>query len=174
MKREELVALGLTEEQVAEVMKQHGLDIQAEQAKLTPVQQALDKANSSLKAFEGVDVDALKKEIDDLKNEKATYLFDSKIKDAITAAGGRSVKAISALLDIDTLKALTEGQDDAINKAVEDAKTANGWAFTTEGKPSKEEPIVTVKTGDEHGSSGDSGLDGVLSAFQAKNPKLKF
>lgn len=173
MKRDELKELGLTDEQIDAVMRVHGQEIQAEQAKTAEALQRTTDAENKLKAFDGVDIDALNKEIDELKAEKASYLFNGKIKDAIQTAGGRSVKAISALLDIDALKALTEGQDEAIAKAVADAKEQNSWAFTTaETKP--EATPVTVKTGDEHGEGGTGDeISNVEKLFLAQNPGLK-
>lgn len=173
MKREDLKTLGLTDEQVDAVMRAHGQEIQAEQAKTAEEVKRATDAETKLKAFDGIDVADLNKQIADLKNEKATYLFNSKVKDAIQTAGGRSVKAISALLDIDALKGLKEGQDEAIAKAVADAKEQNSWAFTTaETKP--EATPVTVKTGDEHGEGGTGDeISNVEKLFLAQNPGLK-
>lgn len=173
MKRDDLKTLGLTDEQIDAVMRVHGQEIQAEQAKTAEETKRATDAETKLKAFDGVDIDALNKEIDTLKAEKADYLFTGKVKDAIQTAGGRSVKAISALLDIDALKALTEGQDEAITKAVADAKEQNSWAFTTaETKP--EATPVTVKTGDEHGEGGTGDeISNVEKLFLAQNPGLK-
>lgn len=172
MKREDLKSLGLDDTQIDAVMKQHGADIQAEQAKTTDATNKLNEANEALKKFEGVDIEKLNKTIADLEAEKANYLFDGKIKDAIQAAGGRSVKAISALLDLDALRGTKEGQTEAIAKAVEDAKQQNAWAFkTAETKP---ETITTVDTGDEHGEGGNgSEISEVERLFLAQNPGLK-
>lgn len=173
MKRDELKTLGLTDEQIDAVMKQHGQEIQTEQARATNIQNQLAEVQTKLKDYEGVDIQALNKTIDDLKKERADYLFTGKVKDAITQAGGRSVKAISALLDIDALKGLKEGQDEAIAKAVADAKTANSWAFATTEETPAPAP-VTVKTGDEHGEGGTGDeISNVEKLFLAQNPGLK-
>lgn len=172
MKRDDLKTLGLTDEQIDAVMRAHGQEIQAEQAKTAEETKRATDAETKLKQYDGVDIDALNKEIDELKAEKASYLFNGKIKDAIQTAGGRSVKAISALLDIDALRALTEGQDEAITKAVADAKEQNSWAFA--GATTPAETRTTVKTGDEHGTAGEaSEVSEVERLFLAQNPGLK-
>ena len=173
MRREDLKALGLDDTQIDAVMKQHGADIQAEQAKINEATTKLNEANEALKKFDGIDVEALNATIKQLQDEKADYLFKGAVKDAITAAGGRSVKAISALLDLDALRGTKEGQTEAIAKAVEDAKAANAWAFkTAETKPEK--TITTVDTGDEHGEGGNgSEVSEVERLFLAQNPGLK-
>lgn len=172
MKREELKELGLNDEQIDAVMRAHGQEIQAEQAKTAEEVKRATDAETKLKAFDGVDVADLNKQIADLKQEKAGYIFNGKIKDAIQGAGGRSVKAISALLDIDALRALTEGQDEAITKAVADAKKQNSWAFTDATTPA--ETRTTVSTGDEHGSGGTGDeISNVERLFLAQNPGLK-
>ena len=172
MKREDLKSLGLDDTQIDAVMKAHGADIQAEQAKTTDATNKLNEANEALKKFDGIDVDALNATIKKLETEKADYIFNGAVKDAITAAGGRSVKAISALLDLDALRGTTDGQTEAIAKAVEDAKQQNAWAFkTAETKP---ETITTVDTGDEHGEGGNGAeVSEVERLFLAQNPGLK-
>lgn len=97
----------------------------------------LEKANETIKAndttisgiqkkldeFKDVDVSALKKQIEDLEKEKGTIEaeyqgkladrdFGDLTKEVITAAHGKNVKAITALLDLDTLKASKNQRED--------------------------------------------------------------
>ena len=67
MKKEDLTALGLTDEQIAEIQRLNGLDIKKEQEKLGKVElerdnykEQLETAQGALKEFEGIDVDNLK------------------------------------------------------------------------------------------------------------------
>lgn len=130
MKREELEKLGLTKEQIDGVCDLNNADVQ-------PLKKELEKANTDLQAaqgkvatteealkkFEGVDAEALKKQIDDLQAdlkkkdedhaaELANRDFDALLKDSITAAKGRNAKAIAALLDMETLKASKNQKED--------------------------------------------------------------
>ena len=166
MKREDLKALGLDDAQIDAVMKQHGRDIQAEQARTADAQ-------TKLAAYDGVDVKALQQQVADLTAKNEAIIFNGKVKDAITAAGGRSVKAISALMDLDALKSTKEGQEDAIKAAVDQIKASDGWAFTgTETQPAAQ-PHTTVATGAEHGTGGSDSMSGVEKAFRALNAGLK-
>lgn len=173
MKREDLKTLGLTDEQVDAVMKQHGADIQAEQARTAEIQTQLTEAQTQLRGYEGVDIEALQKQISDLQTEKSEMVFQGQLKDAITQAGGRSVKAISALMDVAALRDVTEGQAEAIAKAVADVKESNGWAFNTQ-ETAAAGHVTTVATGDEHGTGGEADdISGVERLFMANNPGLK-
>ena len=88
---------------------------------------------TKLDAFKDVDVTELNKTIDGLKAEnvriekeykdkEAQRDFDDLIKDAITGAHGKNAKAITALLDVDTLMQSKNQKEDiaaAIKKLTE-------------------------------------------------------
>ena len=88
MKTEELIALGLTEEQVNKVFAMHGKEINAQKQKVTTVEgerdnykSQLDTANATLKRFEGIDPDKIKGELATYKTqaEEAQKNFDRQI-----------------------------------------------------------------------------------------------
>lgn len=88
MKTEELTALGLNEEQVNKVFAMHGKEINAQKQKTTDAEaqrdnykSQLDAANETLKKFEGIDPENIKKEIETYKTqaENAQKDFDRKI-----------------------------------------------------------------------------------------------
>lgn len=79
MDKKKLEALGLTEEQITAVFAENGKDIKKEQDKLIPIETERDNyktqyetARDGLKAFEGVDIETLKKERDTLSITLAT------------------------------------------------------------------------------------------------------
>lgn len=94
---------------------------------------AMKDLQTKLDAFKDVDVTKLNKTIEDLKAEKARIEndykdkeakrdFDDLIKDAITGAHGKNAKAITALLDVDTLMQSKNQKEDiaaAIKKLTE-------------------------------------------------------
>lgn len=99
----------------------------------------LSIATEQLKAFEGVDVAELQGRIStlntDLGNLKADYEkkiadrdFEDLVKEAVAGAGGRSVKAVMAELDIEALKA-SKNQKEDVQKAVDKCKEINAWMF---------------------------------------------
>lgn len=119
-------------------------DWQRQHDKAQALETDLKDAREKLKAFDGLDADALKKEIEklkgDLEQKDKDYQqkisdrdFSDMLKDAITAAKGRNAKAITALLDVDTLKASKNQKEDidAALKALsekEDSKMLFGEA----------------------------------------------
>ena len=67
------------------------------------------------------------KELDSIK-------FQHTLEQAITGAKGRNIKAIMALLDVDTLKG-SEDQATAIRDALENLKKESGYLFDNAGTP---------------------------------------
>lgn len=100
----------------------------------------LKTATDSLEKFEGIkDPKELQNEITRLTGEmdkqKADYedkiadmQFHSIVDAAISTAGGRSAKAVKAMLDMDTLKA-SKDQTTDINAAIEACKKENSYLF---------------------------------------------
>ena len=122
----------LTPEIIDAIMAENGRDIEAAKkpfADYDSIKEQLQTAKDGLKTFEGVDVAQLQGQIATLNTQLAdkdkewqekldTMAFEGKVKDAITEARGKNVKAISALLDMDALKA-SKNQDVDIKSAVE-------------------------------------------------------
>ena len=119
MKREDVKNKipGITDEQLNWIMQENGSDINREKAAATALQAQLDNANAQLKTaqdglakFDGVDVEGMNAQIAklqaDMKAQAEGFAFDEALNTAIMGAKGRSVKAVRALLDVDTLKAI--------------------------------------------------------------------
>lgn len=148
MKKEDLTALGLSDEQIAGVQKLNGIDIESEKKKLSKVEVErdnykgqLETAQNTLKAFEGVDVTELKGKIETLNNDllKKEKEYQNKLSDmefnslldsAISQTGAKSAKAVKAFIDIETLKS-SKNQSDDIKNALEAIKTENDYLFTS-------------------------------------------
>lgn len=90
MKKEQLQALGLTDEQISKVFELNGKDIKAEQRKTEKAEQERDQykeraesAEETLKGFDGVDVEGLNKQITEWKTkaEQAEKDYQQKIYD---------------------------------------------------------------------------------------------
>lgn len=147
MKREELEALGLDKEQVDKILDMHHEELDPVQRELADAQDKLEVADEKvnthkktidglkedLKKFDGVDVAALNEKIEqlekDVQTKDAEYTqqladrdFNELLKESITAAKGINAKAITALLDVETLKASKNQKEDvaaAIQKLTE-------------------------------------------------------
>ena len=111
----------LTEEQSTSITKAVDenykpiADWQKQHDKVQNLTEQLDTAKETLKKFDGIDADGLKKQIEDLQKELedkdteyqakiADRDFQDMLKDAIANAKGKNAKAITALLDVDNLK----------------------------------------------------------------------
>ena len=142
MKREALEKLGLSKEQIDSVLDMHHKEIdpvnkelETTKSDLTAAQEKVKTTEEALKAFDGVDPTALNQEIanlrEDLKKKDTEHQaqiadrdFRDMLKESITAAKGRNAKAITALLDVDTLKASKNQKEDvaAALKALAEAE----------------------------------------------------
>lgn len=184
MKRDELEALGLTKEQVDGVLDMHHKELDPVQRELETANANLKVANDKvetqkgtinglkedLKKFDGVDVTELNNKIEQLEKdiqtkdtEHAQQLadrdFQDMLKESIASAKGKNAKAITALLDLEALKASKNQKEDiaAALKALTEAEDSK-MLF---GDPEPQEigtgnPIGTVnKIG---GSNSDAAM----------------
>lgn len=96
---------------------------------------AMEELKKQLEGFKDVDVTALNQRITDLETEKATIKkeyddriadrdFNDILKDSIASVKGKNAKAITALLDLETLKASKNQKEDiaAALKALTEAE----------------------------------------------------
>lgn len=154
MKREDLEKLGLTKEQVDNVLDMHhaeidpvNRDLQKAQDDLKVAQEKVKTTEAALKKFDGVDAEALNKQIKDLQDdlkkrdeEHAEALaardFNDLVKESIRAVKGRNEKAIMALLDVETLKSSKNQKEDvsAALKALAEAEDSKMLFGEPEGK----------------------------------------
>lgn len=137
MKREDLKALGLTEDQIDKVLDMHHEeydpikkdletaqeDLKNEKGKTSAQETTIRDLKKDLEEFKDADVSGMKKKIEDLEEdiktkdadhqkEIADRDFNDLLKESITGAKGKNVKAITALLDLDTLKASKNQKED--------------------------------------------------------------
>lgn len=161
----------LPKEVVDAILAENGRDV-AEAVKpfadYESVKAQLQTARDGLKAFEGVDVKDLQGQVakltKDLSDKEAEHqaklaelAFDGDLKDAITAARGRSVKAIRAELDVDALRASKNRQAD-IKAALEGLKKDSAYLFEPEETP----PPYAAGTGT--GGKPVTGMDAIRTA----------
>lgn len=180
MKKEDLVALGLTEETIAEIQKLNGLDIKKEQDKLAKVELErdnykgqLETTQAALKEFEGIDVNNLKGEIDKLNNaikekdvqyqkDLADRDFNALLDGQISSVGARNAKAVKALLDVEALKG-SKNQTEDIKAAIEAVKSENDFLFGSD------EPInKPVRPTNSNTLPVDTGLSALRAAMGLK------
>ena len=116
MKREELTALGLTDEQVESVMKLNGNDINREKAKFADydeIKQQLDKANAAIDSM---------KDYDDVKASVAKYQAEAETAKAEAEAKVKRLELQAKIKDFtSTKKFVNDLTRDAINAQLENA-----------------------------------------------------
>lgn len=161
----------LTKEVIDAIMQENGNDIEAAKkpfADYDHLKGQLKIAQDGLKAFEGVDVAKLQGEITTLQGKLTDkdkewqdkldgMTFDGEVKDVITAAKGKSVKAISALLDLDALRKSNNRTAD-IQAAVDAVKKDSGYLFDTDTTPPP--------------YAGGTGKDPVTGKYDADTAKI--
>lgn len=162
MKREELEALGMTKEQIDKVLNMHHTefdpvkkdlvtaqeDLKNEKEKTSTQETTINGLKKDLGEFKDVDVSGMKKKIEDLEadirtkdadhqKEIADRDFNDLLKESISASKGRNAKAITALLDMDTLKASKNQKEDiaAALKALAEAEDSKMLFGEPEANP---------------------------------------
>lgn len=142
LKTEDLLAQGLTQEQVNYVMAEFGKEINPIKAERDNLRTQLNTAQTTLKSFEGVNVTELQGKItqltNDLANKEAEYQssiaereFNDLLKEVISASGARNATAVAALLDQNALKQ-SKNQREDIQKALDGIKKDNDYLFQSE------------------------------------------
>ena len=159
----EEVGITLSEEQKKSVNKALAenyktiAEVEKKDAEIDTLKGKLTTVEESLKKFEGVDPEALKKQIADLNTSLATkdkeYQqkladrdFNDILKDSIASAKGKNPTAIMACLDIETLKN-SHNQKDDIATALNSLKESDGYLFDTQTTQKGKPPIGTTTHG---------------------------
>lgn len=179
MKTEFLKGLGLEQDIIDKIMAQNGKDIE-NQKKLTEAAEAdrdalktqLDDVAAKLKAFDGVDVAAMKAQIETLtadisaketafQAQLADRDFDALLDGVINDAKGKNAKLIRAALDIDNIKTSKNQKEDAA-AAIKALRESDAYLFE-EAKATETTP-AKVSTGGEHTEPNGTGPDPFVAA----------
>lgn len=180
----------LTDEQKTTISKEMGenyktiADWQKQHDKVQNLTEQLESTKEALKKFDGVDAEALNKQIadlnDELKNKEAEYQnqiadrdFSDMVKGLIAERKGINEKAIMALLKIDELKQSKNQKDDAIKALDALVEAEDSKMLFGNSEPDvlgKGNPIGSVT---KKGSSDDAWLAEMMSAagISAENEK---
>lgn len=140
--------LELPEEVITAILDENSRDIGAAKAKFSDyddLKNQLVEAGKTIESFKAMDVDGVKRAAEEWKKkaeeaqreaeEKISAMqFESLLENSISAAKGRSSKAVRALLDVDALKA-SKNQSEDTKKALEALKKEQSYLFETEETP---------------------------------------
>ena len=144
MKREFLQGLKVGENPLPKdvidaIMAENGRDIQnikAHYADYEDLKTQLAKAQKAEQAAQTAKdwEEKYNRVVDAHRQEMNALVFGPNLENAILAAKGRNAKAITALLDVDTLKA-SEDQQTALAEALQQLQKECGYLFQTETPP---------------------------------------
>lgn len=170
MKKEDLIALGLTEEQAKKVLdavkeyvpKTQLAEVERERDGLKATVAERDTQLETLKKSSG-DNEALQKQIADLQKanedqqkahdaEIAQLRLDNAVEAAILAAGAKNVKAVRALMDADKLRLEKDGTVTGLSDQIKAIQKSDAYMFA-------EKEQAQFK-GFQPGASGDVKPDG--------------
>lgn len=140
---------------------------------------AMKDLQTKLDGFKDVDVSGLNQRIKDLETEKANIQkdydakiadrdFDDLVKESIAAVNGKNAKAITALLDVETLKASKNQKEDvaAALKALIEAEDSKMLFGEPEPKPAGTGNLI----GQVRGGNGTNAEEAAMRAAMGLPP----
>lgn len=197
MNKEDLIAMGLTEDQAKKVMasldgnfvtKTRFNEINEENKTLKQSVADRDKQLDDLKKSSGDNAE-LKKQIETLQQqnadqkkahdaEMAQLRLDNAIDSALTAAGAKNVKAVKPFIDATKVKLGEDGKLTGLDEQVKEVQKAEGYLFAE-----KQQGKGQTFKGFQPGASGEvkpgTEVDtskmtySELAAYMAANPDAK-
>lgn len=185
-----LEALGLTEEQVKGVMKEHGEDINAVKAQLNDVTAERDGLKTQVSDFT-TQLDTAKKEaekgsesakqVEELQNQlkESQKAYDEnltktklgyEVDSALQQAGALNNKAVKALIDMDKVSFSDDGKIIGLNDQIESVKADNDFLFkNSEPEPEPKKRVQATPSGNPGtGTSGNTLLDTIAKRMQGE------
>lgn len=155
MTKDELIALGITDEQAEKVLEQHNTEISAEQTKAGDITAELETAKTTItdltdkvKSFDGVDVEGLKTTVSDWEKkyneDTAALKLDKALELELITAKPRDAGLIKSVLDLSTLK-LEDGKLIGFTEQLEKIKTDKPFLFDAD-----DGNVARVDTGATH------------------------
>ena len=196
MKKEDLIAMGLTEDQAKKVMdsldgnfvtKARFNEVHEENKTLKQSVADRDKQLEDLKKSSGDNAE-LKKQIETLQQqnadqkkahdaEMAQLKLDNAIDAALTAAGAKNIKAVRAMIDTSKMKLGEDGTVEGLSDAIKAVQKSDSYMFNTVQQKQQTfkgfQPGASgeVKPGTEVDTSKMTYSE--LAAYMAANPDAK-
>lgn len=159
MKREFLKDMKLTDEQIDAIMAENGKDVNGLKEQVNSLttekdglQSQLTERDTQLKDLKGKvkDSDELTAEIDQLQkaNKEAKEKYEADltaqqksflVDKALTSAGARNAKAVSSLLDLDSVE-VKDGQLTGLDDQLKALRESDGYMFKEDPQPQPKDP----------------------------------
>lgn len=165
MELKDLTALGITEEQANKVLEQHTAELTAEQQKYTDLNAELETAKGTIseltdkvKAFDGEDIEGLKKAASDWEGKYnadiAALKLDKALELSLAGAKARDVDIVKSQLDSSLLKLDDDGKITGLTEQLDKLKADKAFLFAD-----GDEPTARIDTGLDHGSATETTSD---------------
>lgn len=151
MKKDDLVKLGIEDDElVKQIIILHGKDIEAIKAsneaagtELESLRAQLAEASQTIEGFKKLDVDGIKAAADEWKTKAeqakeeadraiTTMRFENALEKSLGAAKPKNVKAVRALLDMESLKLTEDGTVEGLNDQLKTIKEENDFLFESD------------------------------------------
>ncbi|MGY0267815.1 phage scaffolding protein [Limosilactobacillus fermentum] len=159
MKREFLKDMKLTDEQIDAIMAENGKDVNGLKEQVNSLttekdglQSQLTERDTQLKDLKGKvkDSDELTAEINNLQkaNKEAKEKYEANltaqqksflVDKALASAGARNAKAVSSLLDLDSVE-VKDGQLTGLDDQLKALRESDGYMFKEDPQPSEPQP----------------------------------
>ncbi len=173
MNREFLKGLGLEDDAIDKVMAEHGKtvnsikdkadSVEGLEAQINDYKSQIADRDTQLEELKKVDAEGLQAKIDELQQQNDTtkseyedklqqQAFDHKLESTLSGAKVKNIKAVKALLDIDSIKLDGDkllGLDDQLNGLKEN----ESYLFEQEEKPNS--PTIVIPGNPNGGSNQD-------------------
>ena len=186
MKREFLKKMELTDEQIDAIMAENGKDVNGLKEQVNSLtsekdglQSQLTERDTQLKDLKGKvkDSDELTAEIDKLQkaNKEAKEKYEADltaqqksflVDKALTDAGARNAKAVSSLLDLDSVE-VKDGQLTGLDDQLNALRESDSYMFKEDPQPSEPQPQGGVRiTGGQPKSESAPKIDMAHASYQ--------
>ena len=155
MELKDLTALGITEEQANKVLEQHTAELTAEQQKYTDLNAELETAKGTIseltdkvKAFDGEDIEGLKKAASDWESKYnadiAALKLDKALELSLAGAKARDVDIVKSQLDSSLLKLDDDGKITGLTEQLDKLKADKAFLFA-DGRQQKIDPKMDTR-----------------------------
>lgn len=186
MKREFLKNMELTDEQIDAIMAENGKDVNGLKEQVNSLttekdglQSQLTERDTQLKDLKGKvkDSDELTTEIDKLQkaNKEAKEKYEADltaqqkaflVDKALTNAGARNAKAVSSLLDLDSVE-VKDGQLTGLDDQLKALRESDGYMFQENQQPNEPQPQGGVQiTGGQPKPESKPKIDMTHASYQ--------
>mgnify|MGYP003276599483 CR=1 FL=1 len=185
MKREFLKKMELTDEQIDAIMAENGKDVNGLKEQVNSLttekdglQSQLTERDTQLKDLKGKvkDSDELTAEIDKLQkaNKEAKEKYEADltaqqksflVDKALTNAGARNAKAVSSLLDLDSVE-VKDGQLTGLDDQLKALRESDGYMFKEDQQEDKQQESKVRITGGGVSQASDQKIDMAHASYQ--------